>query len=442
MLDRFKHHIHSSGLLDIGKHYLLAISGGIDSVVLAHLLLQGGVSFSMVHCNFNLRGAESDQDEQFIRNLGASLDIDVKVQHFDTSAYKKSLGLSTQMAARDLRYAWFKTLVQSGQGEAVLVAHHAGDQVETILLNLLRGTGIEGIYGMAEHREGVIRPLLSFTREEIRDFAGANGLEWREDSSNEKSDYKRNLLRNEVLPVLKKDFGDVNRLLGNSFARIKDTGQAFFYFFNQWKEIHLKFEGPFAYLPFSSFNGVPGKCALLYYWLREYGFNYAQISEMVQAIESEATGKIFETTGFTLNVDRGNLIVGPSHKVFEGIELEAHAVEMKLEIESYDVMTLSGVVEFDKDPQNAMLDRDLLAFPLQIRKWEEGDRFMPLGMRKFKKISDFLIDLKVPFIHKKQVKVLCSGTDIVWLIGYRIDNRYKISPTTQKVMYFKKNNHV
>jgi tRNA(Ile)-lysidine synthase len=180
----------------------------------------------------------------------------------------------------------------------------------------------------------------------------------------------------------------------------------------------------------------------LYYWLREYGFNYAQISEMAQAIESEATGKIFETTGFTLNVDRGNLIVGPSHKVFEGIELEAHAVEMKLEIESYDVMTLSGVVEFDKDPQNAMLDRDLLAFPLQIRKWEEGDRFMPLGMRKFKKISDFLIDLKVPFIHKKQVKVLCSGTDIVWLIGYRIDNRYKISPTTQKVMYFKKNNHV
>lgn len=442
MLERFKHHIHSAGLLEIGKHYLLAISGGIDSVALAHLLREGGISFSFIHCNFQLRGAESEEDEQFIRNLGARLQVDVKIKRFDTLPYKKSFGVSTQMAARELRYAWFAELVQAGHGEAVLVAHHAGDQVETILLNLLRGTGIEGIYGMAEHREEIIRPLLPFTREEIAAFVAAQDLTWREDSSNEKSDYKRNYLRNEVLPILTDAFGDVNRLLGNSFGRIKDTGQAFFYFFDRWKTTHLKVENPFEYLAFESLEGVPGKCSLLYYWLREYGFNFGQVSEILQAIESGSTGKIFEASGFMVNVDREFLILGPKRKAFEEVDIDPHEVELKLEIVTYDVMTLSEVTSLDTDTANAMVDRDLLTFPLQVRNWQEGDKFKPLGMRQFKKVSDFLIDLRVPYIHKQFVKVLCSGEDIAWLIGYRIDDRYKISPATKKVMYFKKRSHV
>ncbi len=438
MLDRFKHHIHSSGLLRKGKHYLLAISGGIDSVALAHLLSLANISFGMVHCNFQLRGAESEEDEHFIRNLGTSLEVDVQTRRFDTLSYKKNIGVSTQMAARDLRYNWFEELVRTGQGEGVLVAHHAGDQVETVLLNLLRGTGIEGVYGMAEHREGIIRPLLPFTREEIAAFVAAQALEWREDSSNEKSDYKRNVLRNDVLPVLKEAFGDVNRQLGNSFGRIKDTGQAFFHFFEKWKVAQLQVEVPYEYLPFSSLVGIPGKSSLLFYWLREYGFNFAQVSEILQAMDAGATGKIFEGSGFMLNIDREFLILGPTRKTFEGLVIEAHEVELMVEDERYDVFTLGEGQAPDKNPANAMLDRDLLTFPLQVRNWQEGDKFKPLGMRQFKKISDFLIDLRVPYIQKQHLKVLCSGADIVWLVGYRIDDRFKISPFTRQVTYFKK----
>lgn len=438
MLDRFKTHIHSSGLLSKEKHYLLAISGGIDSVALAHLLALSRYSFDLVHCNFQLRDTESDEDEEFVRNLGGTLEVDVKTKRFDTLPYKKKFGVSTQMAARELRYAWFEELVLNGHGEAVLVAHHAGDQVETILLNLLRGTGIEGIYGMAEHRGGIIRPLLPFTREEIDAFVASRGIAWREDSSNEKSDYKRNVLRNDVLPVLKETFGDVTRQLGNSFGKIKDTGQAFFYFFNTWKSAHIKVSEPYEYLAFSSLEGIPGRVSLLFYWLREYGFNFAQVMETVQAMDAGATGKIFEGAGFMLNVDREFLILGPIRKAFEGMMVESYDVEMTLEADYYDIMTLGEGQAADRDPANALFDKDLLVFPLQVRNWEEGDKFKPLGMRQFKKVSDFLIDLRIPFIQKQHVKVLCSGADIVWLIGFRIDERYKISPFTRQVMYFKK----
>lgn len=442
MLERFKHHIHSSGLLDTGKDYLLAISGGIDSVALAHLLMQAGFSIRLVHCNFQLRGAESEEDEQFIRNLGDSLEVDVKIKRFDTLPYKKNFGVSTQMAARELRYAWFQELVHAGEGEAVIVAHHSGDQIETVLLNLLRGTGIEGIYGMAEYREAIIRPLLPFSRKDIADFVAEQGLAWREDSSNEKSDYKRNLIRNELLPILTNAFGDVNSLLGNSFSRIKDTGQAFFYFFNAWKSTHVKVENPFEFMAFTSLEGIPGKCSLLYYWLREYGYNFAQVCEILLAVDNRATGKIFETSDFMVNVDREFLIVGPTRKAFEEVNVETHEMELKLGSDTYEVMTLGEMKALDIDPINAMIDKDLLTFPLLVRNWQDGDKFRPLGMRQFKKVSDFLIDLRVPYIQKQDVKVLCSGADIVWLIGYRIDDRYKISPSTTKVMYFKRNSHV
>lgn len=438
MLDRFKTHIHSSGLLDKGKHYLLAISGGIDSVALAHLLSICEFEFSLVHCNFQLRGAESEEDEQFIQKLGASLIVDVKTKRFDTLLYKNNFGVSTQMAARELRYAWFEELVRTGQGEAVLVAHHAGDQVETVLLNLLRGTGIEGVYGMAERREGIIRPLLPFYREEIAAFMAAQGQAWREDSSNEKSEYKRNVLRNEVLPLLKETFGDVNRQLENSFGRIKDTGQAFFYLFERWKAAQVQVASPYEYLAFTSLDGIPGTSSLLFYWLRGYGFNISQVREIMQAMDAGASGKIFEGAGFMLNIDREHLILGPNRKTFEGLIVEAHEVEMTLEADSYDILILGEGQALDKNPKNAMLDKDLLTFPLQVRNWEEGDKFKPLGMHHFKKVSDFLIDLRVPFIQKQHIKVLCSGGDIVWLIGFRIDDRYKIGPFTREVMFFKR----
>nr|MBI1228935.1 tRNA lysidine(34) synthetase TilS [Cytophagales bacterium] len=442
MLERFKHYIHSSSLLRKEGKYLLAISGGIDSVALAHLLHLSGFSFSMVHCNFRLRGGESDAEEQFIKALGLRLNVDVIVRHFDTAAYKLLHGVSTQMAARELRYAWFEELVASQGAEGILVAHHAGDQVETVLLNLLRGTGIEGVYGMAAQRDGVIRPLLPFTREDIAAFVADQQLDWKVDSSNKSSDYKRNLLRNEVLPVLRGAFGDVNRQLGSSFNQLKDTGQAFFYLFDAWRNAHVSVEKPFESLAFTSIKDVPGRSSLLYYWLREFGFNFPQVADILRAIDTGSTGKVFEASAYMANVDRDCLIVGPIFGDFEERYISKDEDLIRLDYEVYELMTLDSAETPDKNPDNAMLDKNRLTFPLLVRNWKEGDKFIPLGMRRFKKVSDFLIDLRVPNLYKKQVKVLCSGSDIVWLIGYRIDDRYKVSSTTGQVMYIKKRKHV
>jgi tRNA(Ile)-lysidine synthase len=202
MLEKFIHHVRENKILDVNAYYLLAVSGGIDSVALAHLLERAGFGFGMVHCNFQLRGEESEGDEAFVRQLAADLGVEIMVKRFDTEAYRAEQGGSVQMAARDLRYGWFSALMDKHEADGVILAHHADDQVETVLLNLLRGTGIEGVYGMADIREGFIRPLLPFTREEIVDFVRKEGLTWREDSSNEKDDYKRNFLRHRVIPLL------------------------------------------------------------------------------------------------------------------------------------------------------------------------------------------------------------------------------------------------
>ncbi|MCC5935964.1 MAG: tRNA lysidine(34) synthetase TilS [Lunatimonas sp.] len=438
MLERFIRHVHESGLLDFSKYYLLAISAGVDSVCLAHLLKRSKVSFGLIHCNFRLRGSDSDSDEAFVRDLAADFGIPVEVKQFDVAAYKHANGVSTQMAARDLRYAWFEGLLKAGQADGILLAHHAGDQVETVLLNLLRGTGIEGTYGMAERRGVFIRPLLPFNRQEIMEYVREEGITWREDSSNEQSDYKRNYLRNEVLPLLELHFSGASEALLGSFARIKDTGQAFFHLWEAWKRQHVLQEEEMEFLEVSQIQDLPGRSSMLYYWLRSYGFNIAQIEEVLEAVDKGTVGIHFVSGDYLLNIDRNQLILGPKREVFVPIALSRHEVAFELDGQAYDLLALpaEGVV-LDRSSHNAMLDRDSLSFPLTIRPWQEGDRFRPLGMKHFKKVSDFLIDLKVPLIRKQHVRVLCSGEDIAWVIGYRVDDRFKVGSFTREVLYVK-----
>ncbi|WP_209330644.1 tRNA lysidine(34) synthetase TilS [Lunatimonas salinarum] len=444
MLERFKRHVLESGLLDFNKNYLLAISAGIDSVALAHLLRQCNASFGLIHCNFRLRGADSDGDESFVRKLAGEFGISVEVKHFDALAYKESHGVSTQMAARDLRYNWFEKLLGEGRADAILLAHHAGDQVETVLLNLLRGTGIEGAYGMADRRGGFIRPLLPFSREEIADFVRAEGIEWREDCTNEQSDYKRNYLRNEVLPLIGRHFFGASEALMGSFARIKDTGQAFFHLWEAWKTTHIRQEEGLEMLEISQIINLPGRSSMLYYWLRSYGFHFAQVGEVLDAMDRGSVGVHFVSGDYLLNLDRSHLLLGSIPKELEPISLDRHEVYFELDGRGYDVLTVSaeGLV-LDRSAGHAMLDKDSLSFPLTIRSWQEGDRFRPLGMKQFKKVSDFLIDLKVPLIRKQQVRVLCSDGEIAWIIGYRVDDRFKVGSYTRKVLYLKaKGKHV
>lgn len=438
MLDQFIQHIRGKNLLDTSKPYLLAISGGIDSVCLAVLLKKSQIDFTMVHCNFGLRGAESDGDEQFIRDLADKLEVPCIIKHFETKKYAASLGISTQMAARDLRYDWFEE-VRIDEGFAgIVVAHHADDQLETILLNLQRGTGIEGVYGMSEIRDHIIRPLLPFSRRDLEEYAEKEKIDWREDSSNRESDYKRNFLRNEVLPLMKTHDPLVEDKLHQSFDRLKDTGRAFFYLYDSWLKTNVKEENQVLFLEKTVLEDVPGKKSLLYYWLRNYGFNADQVDDMLGVIEAGEVGRRFEARSHMVNIDRDYIYLGDLAPSKNELSVEKNDFEIDLGKSVYDILVLEGEVSLDRSPKNAMLDRRSLEFPLQIRNWKEGDRFRPLGMKKFKKISDFLIDLKVPVIAKREVKVLCDASgEVIWVMGYRVDDRFKVSPATKEVMYLK-----
>lgn len=438
MLERFINHVRKNKILDVQLPYLVAVSGGVDSVVLAHMLNKAGFKVSIIHCNFQLRGAESDADELFVINLGRKLGVPVHTKTFNTQAYIDKYRISLQMGARELRYGWFESLNASMGTDGVLVAHHADDQIETVMLNLLRGTGIEGIYGMSSKRDFIRRPLLPFSRVEIKSYLEENKLEWREDSSNEKTVYKRNFIRHKVLPLLLEFDPKGLELMQYSFDRLKDTGKAFFYFFDLWLKENVVSEGGYDMLPFSSLTGVPGKATLVFYWLRKKGFVYAQIEDILYAVENQEAGRHFLSDGWLLNIDRNCLILGKQKEFEKPIHLGMDDEGFGYGKYRFKCTKLASTSISDRSSENAILDLDLLDFPLVLRNWEQGDKFMPLGMQNFKKISDFLIDKKVPLIKKTEVKVLCSGDNIVWLVGFRIDERFKVSSRTTKVFYIKK----
>jgi tRNA(Ile)-lysidine synthase len=290
---------------------------------------------------------------------------------------------------------------------------------------------------MSDTRGKLIRPLLPFHRTELQDFAVKSNFQWREDSSNIQIDYKRNFLRHRIVPELGKFDPGALDILQYSFDRIKDTGKAFFYLFDSWLANNLQKEEDFQYLKIDCISKASGQKTLLYYWLRSYGFNFNQISDVLKSLEKQESGKTFLSGEFSLNLDREYLILGPRDSEQTEIWVEESAIELKMGNIHYDILVLKGDFDRDRSSLNAMLDRDKLTYPLKVRIWETGDKFRPLGMKKFKKISDFLIDLKVPMIHKRNIKVLCSGEEIVWVIGLRIDDRFKLSQFTKTALYFK-----
>lgn len=439
MIEAFIRHIQEKSLVGPEKRYLLACSGGLDSMCLAHLLEKSGVSFDIAHVNFQLRGAESDQDELFIKDFAARKSIPFHLKRVQTKNYVESHKVSVQEAARDLRYTFFEQILAQQNLAAVLVAHHQDDQIETIFLNLLRGTGIEGISGMSDQRGQIIRPLLPFSREEIEDFARLEGLSWREDSSNEKTDYLRNKLRHQMLPHLLDLKADARQNLLASFDRIRDTGRAFASLFEEWTLRYCQEQDDIFSLEIQALKQYSGSQSLLFYWLRQFGFNSDQSKSIHQAAILGNSGKIFESREYLANVDREDILVCKKETEFTPIELGISDIELNLGNDSYSILHSQPGDFIDKNSSNAMLDFDLLSFPLEIRTWQLGDRFNPLGMSQEKKVSDFLIDLKIPFIKKAQVKVVLSAGKIAWIIGHRIADWVKTTAGTRKIFYLKKN---
>lgn len=438
MVEAFIRHIRNKSILDPSKTYLLASSGGIDSMCLGNLLTKAEIPFEIAHVNFGLRAAESDADEDFLSKWAKSLHKTFHVYCAETYKFAAERNISTQMAAREIRYQWFEKIRSERNLAGIILAHHEDDQIETIFLNLLRGTGIEGIYGMAERRGWLIRPMLAFGRKEIREYVLANNIEWREDSSNKKTDYKRNKIRHVSLPALYDVADDAKSNLLNSFARLKDTGKAFTALFENWKNEKIKEADRLQILATADILKTAGAASLLYFWLRPYGFNSDQAQDVLESCRLGESGKLFESPSHLLNIDRDQLILAATPQAFDSIAISENDIEFILPEGRYEILKLQGKEDLDKTRQNAMLDLERLSFPLEIRTWREGDRFTPLGMKNAKKISDFLIDLKVPVVKKHAVKVLLSEGQIAWVIGYRIADWAKSTAATRRLLYLKK----
>ncbi len=406
---------------------LLAVSGGIDSMVLTHLCHEAGLDFAIAHCNFKLRGLESDADAVFVSELAVQLGRKIFIQEFDTKAYAVDQKVSIQMAARELRYAWFEEVCEKNAFEYLVTAHHAQDDLETFLINLGRGTGLDGLTGIPVKNKQIVRPLLNISREQIRTYAEEQEISWREDSSNETDNYLRNHLRHHAIPALVEASDRFLNGFQKSVEHLQESRDlledytALLYS----KIVTETFSG--YELSIVELQKIPHTKAVLYQLLKGFGFTaWDDIYDLIDA----QSGKYVSSTDFRLIKDREKLIL-----TRQKLEILA---DYFLDENSQD-LTLPGLLlkqqnlnQFEACEANeAIFDKGLLQYPLHIRKWEEGDTFAPFGMNgKKKKLSKLFKDLKYSAVDKEAAWVVCSDSEIIWVVGVRSDERFKVSPST------------
>ncbi len=439
MLHKFQNFCTQNHLYSSTDEILVAVSGGVDSMVLMHLMANSGLKFGIAHCNFQLRAAASDGDEALVKQTAANLNLKCHIERFDTYQYIKDEKISLQQAARDLRYRWFDSICEQYGYDKIATAHHASDQTETILYNIIKGCGIAGLRGIPLVNDNIIRPLLFATRQEIVSYAKENNLDWREDASNNNEKYNRNLIRHSVVPRLKQINPGIDKTMLRNATRYRALEELIDSEIDKVKIRHLS-TTPEGYVLSTNWTAdQKGGVIILEGVLKEFGFNYEQVSSVYSSLTSHS-GKVFYSDGFKLNVDRSSIYIYPISED-DDILIEIEEKDSGFEVVGsvYEMTTLP-VEKFKmiKNPRFACLDFDKLVFPLKIRNWQQGDRFMPLGMNSKKKLSDFMIDEKIPVNLKSRVVLLESQNDIVWIAGYRIDNRYKITAQTKQVLIIEK----
>jgi tRNA(Ile)-lysidine synthase len=417
------------------KRFLLAISGGIDSVVMAHLFWKSGMECAIAHCNFGLRGLESDSDQQFVEELALKMQIPSYVTRFDTRQVAEEQGISIQMAARDLRYAWFEELKVKHGFDYIAVGHNQNDIVETVLLNLARGSGIRGLSGMKARQREIVRPLLFASRDEIIRLATEFHLQWREDSSNAETKYARNRIRHNIIP----EFETINRaFLVNAVetaSRLNQTRHLFDFAVNTikksvWVELPDKF-----LIDFEKLQEFPAIETMLYELLKDFGCTRFNIQSLITSFES-IPGKRFFTHTHCITRDRNHLIItkikDPENRT-QWIEHETAVISYPIHLTFQESDRTSALV-IPAESNFAMLDADKIVYPLLLRPWKQGDTFQPLGMKGTKKISDYLINNKIPLPDKQRIWIIESGGLIAWIVNHRIDDRFRISQHTSKIL--------
>ncbi len=430
MLTKFQNHINANLPFLKEKKLLLATSGGIDSMVLLYLCHQLKLDVRVAHCNFQLRGDESDEDENFVKNQCEKLDVLLFVNHFDTKKFAEEQKLSIQVVARNLRYEWFNTLLINNNYDYILTAHHLDDSLETFLINFTRGSGLDGLTGIPQQNGSIIRPLLPFSRDEIETFAKESDIEWRDDSSNASDKYLRNKLRHDIIPLLKELNPGLLQSFENTISNLKqsqtlvDDASRIVYRkvvtdINFQKRINLP-----------ELMQLPNYVAYLYQWLEPFGFtDWDSINDLATA----QSGKQIHSQNYTLLKDRNELIVFPKAESEEPSKflIEKEQKEVKFPLK----MAFCNVDDISIQTTNVIfVDEEKLQYPLEIRKWQEGDWFYPYGMDGKKKLSKFFKDEKFSLFDKSNAWLLCSENQIVWVVGKRQDERFKVTDATTKIL--------
>ncbi|MBO6056598.1 MAG: tRNA lysidine(34) synthetase TilS [Bacteroidales bacterium] len=454
MLTKFQNYIESNHLINKGDRILVALSGGVDSMVLAELLRRGGYDIAFAHCNFHLRGKESDGDEHFVREYAERVGVKLFVRQFDTLDFVENNKVSVEMAARELRYAWFNDLINANEHissteshvhpvistersewrnllfDKLALAHHADDQIETFFINLLRGSGIKGLKAMQPRNGMYIRPLLWASRDEIKNFAIENGIQWREDSTNNDTVYLRNKIRHELMPVFDSIKPEAREKILESVNHLASENQLYRELLKEKITQIETVDGVLHSIPKRHFERSeaesrnPLGLQLLFEWIRNYDFSYSQCESIFAALDGEP-GKEFFSDDYQLVIEKETIEIFP--KSYNGLNaLNALKVSQFKKTTNFSLITTNSKV--------AQLDYDKLKLPLKARRWQQGDRFRPLGMRGSKLVSDFFNDNDFTTFQKKNTLILTDNEgEIVWIVGYRIDDRFKITEKTKTI---------
>ena len=434
MLQKLDNHIAKNLPFLKGKKLLIACSGGVDSVVLTYLLHKLEFGIGLAHCNFSLRGKESDGDEDFVLDLAKKLEIAVFSETFNTKAYAKTHKLSTQQAARELRYQWFEEVLKDFKYDFLLTAHHADDDLETFLINLSRGTGLRGLTGIPMINDVIVRPFLSFERDEIVNFAKKNNLYWREDSSNSKADYLRNKLRLDVIPLYKEAAKGLLHSFQKTRTHLEDSQHLVEDYMVLVSNLVITEVSEGWQINILKLQELPNTAALVYELLSPFGFtDFSALSDLLTA----QSGKQIFSKSHRLLKDRDLLFLTENSKQSNSndeIE-EIFISENDKKIDQPIKLEFKSTKKIGNSTNSEVyVDKDKIHFPLHLRKWREGDIFQPFGMRGKKKLSKFFKDEKLSLVAKEKIWVLCSDNEIVWVVNFRLDDRFKVDANTKQIL--------
>lgn len=431
MIDKIEKYIKQKKLFSKKDKLLLAISGGADSVCLFYILKKLNYHIELAHCNFQLRGRESIEDEEFINSLAEKHNVNLHRKRFNTNEYAQKNQVSIQVAARNLRYNWFEKLLKKYNLNKIVVAHNKDDKIETFFINLLRGTGLKGLTSMKVKTGNIVRPLLILSRKNIESYLVEIDADYRTDSSNRDIKYLRNKIRHNLIPVLKEISPEFNKIMIKNISNLDSIDKIIDENILQIKQKLIFKEKESYKVDIKNLLKLNNSEAIMYEIFSEYGFT--QIDKIIKACKSQS-GKIFYSKNYQLVIDREYIIIEKieEREAERDILISENLIDYPI---SMSLRILNKPIKYNINCAN--LDFDKLSFPLKLRKWKKGDRFQPLGMRNFKKLSDFFIDQKYSILEKQRQWILCSGKDIIWIIGNRIDERYRVTRSTKNIYVVK-----